>query len=183
MELKVVLEEITTEFTGRFTEHNEEFEAKFQNTQVVSVPTETSVLYTEQDLSDEEKAQARENIGALSETEVTVVLEQAKESGLFDGKDGEDGHTPVKGVDYFDGENGNDGVSPTVSVSKSGKVTTITINDVVGTEIATVNDGKDGEDGYTPIKGTDYFTEADKQEMIASVIASLPVYDGTVVAE
>ena len=41
-------------------------------------------------------------------------------------------------------------------------------------------DGKDGADGYTPVKGTHYWTEADKAEMVADVIASLPVYDGEV---
>jgi hypothetical protein len=34
-------------------------------------------------------------------------------------------------------------------------------------------DGKDGADGYTPIKGTDYFTEADQNEIIQKVIALL----------
>ena len=42
--------------------------------------------------------------------------------------------------------------------------------------------GKDGVDGYTPVKGKDYFTETDKAEIVASVIASLPVYDGSVTA-
>lgn len=41
--------------------------------------------------------------------------------------------------------------------------------------------GKDGNDGYTPVKGTDYFTEADKAEMVSAVISALPVYDGEVV--
>ena len=40
--------------------------------------------------------------------------------------------------------------------------------------------GKDGQDGYTPIKGEDYFTDADKAEMVSAVIAQLPVYDGSV---
>ena len=42
-------------------------------------------------------------------------------------------------------------------------------------------DGKNGIDGYTPIKGTDYFTEADKAELVSNVIAALPKYDGEVV--
>ena len=42
--------------------------------------------------------------------------------------------------------------------------------------------GKDGVDGYTPVKGKDYFTETDKAEIISSVIAELPVYDGSVTA-
>ena len=43
-------------------------------------------------------------------TEVDSALKSAKDSGLFNGKDGKDGHTPQKGIDYFDGEPGNDGV-------------------------------------------------------------------------
>ena len=66
---------------------------------------------------------------------INTALAQAKESGQFDGKNG---YTPVKGKDYFDG------VSPTVAVSKTGKITTITITDVNGTKTATINDGKDG---------------------------------------
>ena len=34
--------------------------------------------------------------------------------------------------------------------------------------------GDTGADGHTPVKGTDYFTEADKQEMVTAVIAALP---------
>lgn len=34
----------------------------------------------------------------------------------------------------------------------------------------------DGEDGITPIKGVDYFTEEEKSEMLQEVIAMLPVY-------
>lgn len=43
------------------------------------------------------------------------------------------------------------------------------------------SNGKDGKDGKTPVKGVDYFTEADKAEMVAAVIAALPVYDGSVI--
>ena len=39
-------------------------------------------------------------------------------------------------------------------------------------------DGKDGADGHTPIKGVDYFTEADKAELVADVIATLPNAEG-----
>ena len=37
-----------------------------------------------------------------------------------------------------------------------------------------------GKDGKTPQKGVDYFTEVEKSEMVAAVIAALPVYDGSV---
>lgn len=133
------------------------------------------------------------------------------------------------GKDGADGQKGSDGVSPTVSVSKSGKVTTISIADKNGTKTATINDGADGAAGKdgtsvtvksvsestadggsnvvtfsdgktltvkngskgsagatgaagkTPVKGTDYFTAADKAELVSAVIAALPVYNGEVV--
>ena len=36
-----------------------------------------------------------------------------------------------------------------------------------------------GKDGYTPEKGVDYFTEADKADMVSAVVSALPVYDGS----
>lgn len=88
-----------------------------------------SVAYDEaQNLTEEQKAQARKNIGAqpagnyLERTElptaINTALAQAKESGEFNGKDGKDGadgqpgkdgYTPQKNVDYFDGKDGKDG--------------------------------------------------------------------------
>lgn len=41
--------------------------------------------------------------------------------------------------------------------------------------------GKDGADGYTPVRGVDYWTEADKLEIVVDVISALPVYNGEVV--
>lgn len=40
--------------------------------------------------------------------------------------------------------------------------------------------GPAGQDGKTPVKGVDYYTEQDKQEMVQAVIAALPVYNGEV---
>jgi hypothetical protein len=34
------------------------------------------------------------------------------------------------------------------------------------------------KDGYTPQKGVDYYTETDKQEMVAAVLAALPTWQG-----
>ncbi len=53
----------------------------------------------------------------------------------------------IKGEKGDTGDQGVSGVSPVVSVSKSGKVTTILITDAQGTKIATINDGVDGADG------------------------------------
>lgn len=52
------------------------------------------------------------------------------------------------------GTNGIDGVSPTVSVSKSGKVTTVSVTDKNGTKTATINDGADGSNGSNGKDGT-----------------------------
>ena len=56
-------------------------------------------------------------------------------------------------------------------------------NGFVGTEAEWLESlhGKDGKAGYAPVKGKDYFTEADKAEMVAAVIAALPIYNGEVV--
>lgn len=43
------------------------------------------------------------------------------------------------------GANGADGFSPTITVSKTGKVTTVTITDVNGTQSVEINDGADGQ--------------------------------------
>lgn len=79
-------------------------------------------------------------------------------------------------------------ISPAVDISKVGGVTTLTITDKDGTKTATINDGADGAkgdkgdkgdtgtkgaDGKTPVKGTDYFTEADKQELIDELAEQL----------
>jgi hypothetical protein len=88
-------------------------------------------------------------------TAINTALAQAKASGEFDGKDGadgQDGYTPVKGVDYFDGKDGQDG--------KNGI------------------DGKDGADGYSPVRGTDYWTEADKVEIVEEVLEQVPTGGG-----
>lgn len=38
--------------------------------------------------------------------------------------------------------------------------------------------GKDGEPGKTPVRGTDYWTEADKTAIVADVLAALPAAEG-----
>ena len=34
--------------------------------------------------------------------------------------------------------------------------------------------GPAGADGHTPVKGTDYFTDADKTELVNAVLAAIP---------
>lgn len=151
-----------------------------------------AVLFIKQKLTDEQQAQARENIGvdaeqiAQNKTDIerldadkldaselpeaiSDALAQAKESGEFDGKDGKDGFSPI--VDVWQADD-----YAVVSVTdKNGVVTDVTIPN-----------GKDGKDG------SDYIlNETDKQEIasmvevptIEEIIAALPIYDGEVVEE
>ena len=79
------------------------------NTIIGKMPT-TNVLYTEQALTEAQKAQARENIGAqpvgnyLESTELTsainTALAQAKASGEFDGADGKSAYAYAKDGGY-----------------------------------------------------------------------------------
>lgn len=98
------------------------------------------------------------------------------------GRDGEDGYTPIKDVDYFDGKDGEDGedgssitITRVAETDVAGGENTILFSD--GTSLA-VRNGRDGEDGYTPEKGVDYFTESDKIELVEMVLDALPVAEG-----
>lgn len=39
-------------------------------------------------------------------------------------------------------------------------------------------DGAAGADGHTPVKGTDYWTEDDQQDIVNDVLAALPTWEG-----
>lgn len=80
------------------------------------------------------------------------------------GEQGIQGVQGVQGETGATGEKGADGFSPTVKVAKKGTVTTVTMTDAGGTTTAEILDGAKGDKGdagYTPIKGTDYWTSAD----------------------
>ena len=38
--------------------------------------------------------------------------------------------------------------------------------------------GPAGADGYTPVKGVDYYTDADKDELVQAVMSALPAAEG-----
>ena len=66
----------------------------------------------------------------------------------------------IQGPAGKNGKDGTNGVSPIVNVSKTGKVTTITITDANGTHTATVNDGTDGSGAGDMLAAT-YDTNGD----------------------
>ena len=79
---------------------------------------------------------------------VDEAIEKAKQEGDFKGEPGTTPHI---------GENGNWFIGETDTGAR-----------------ASGENGKAGEDGYTPQKGIDYFTDADKSEMVQSVLFALP---------
>lgn len=92
---------------------------------------------------------------------VNTALAKAKESGEFDGVDGTS--VTVKSVS----ESTADGGSNIVTFS-DGK--TVTVKN--GSKGSKGDAGSNGADGYTPQKGVDYFTEADKAEIITAVLTN-----------
>lgn len=74
------------------------------------------------------------------------------------GDKGDKGEQGIQGIAGKDGANGKDGSN--------------------GKDGVNGQDGKDGVDGKTPKKGEDYYTEADKQEMVQLVLAALPSSEG-----
>ena len=86
----------------------------------------------------------------------------------------------IKGTDGKPGTNGKpgvDGFSPIAKVETITNGATITITDKNGTTTATVLNGAKGDpgtNGTTPVKGVDYYTESDKQEMVQLVLAAIP---------
>lgn len=116
---------------------------------------------------------------------ITVTLSDGTKS-TFSVKNGSKGSTGDKGDKGDKGDTGATGTSVTVS-----KVTESTADG--GSNVVTFSDGKTltvkngskgskgdkgdaGADGKIPVKGTDYWTEADKAEIVTAVVAALPKY-------
>lgn len=81
-----------------------------------------------------------------------------------------EGAPGTDGVDGSPGADGKDGVS----CSHEWNGTVLTIVSASGSSSADLKgepgkDGTNGADGYTPRKGVDYYTEADKQEIVEAV--------------
>ena len=100
-----------------------------------------------------------EDVGAISQDDLqeatNEALAKAKASGDFDGPQGPAGPQGEKG------DKGEQGI-PGEKGDKGDKGDT----------------GADGANGKTPVKGTDYWTTADRQQMVADVLAALPAAEG-----
>jgi hypothetical protein len=97
---------------------------------------------------------------------------------VVDGKDGAQGPKGDKGDKGDTGARGEQG--PQGQQGPKGDTGATGATGSRGEQGAPGKDGKDGKDGApgepgkTPVKGEDYYTEADKAEMVAAVLAALP---------
>ena len=80
------------------------------------------------------------------------------------------------GLKGADGTDGKDGITPTIGTNGNWYLgTTDTGKPSRGEKGDT---GAAGADGYTPIKGIDYWTAADKAEIVNDTLAALPTWTG-----
>ena len=84
-----------------------------------------------------------------------------------DGKDGKDGASGAKGERGEKGEKGEKGDAGAPGA-----------NGKDGAAGAKGAKGDKGDDGYTPVRGVDYCTAADKAELVSAVLSALPDGDG-----
>ena len=94
------------------------------------------------------------------------------------GIQGPQGEQGIQGIQGPSGTDGTDGYNPTVTTSKSGKTTTITITDVNGDHTATILDGADGASSWGEITGTlsnqtDLQTALNGKEISTNKVTSL----------
>ena len=79
---------------------------------------------------------------------------------------------------------GSDGATFTPSVSEDGTLSWTNDKNLPNPEPVNIK-GRPGEDGHTPVKGEDYFTPDEiweiKSDIVTAVVASLPIYDGSVI--
>ena len=89
---------------------------------------------------------------------------------------GDAGYTPQKGVDYFDGTSVT--VTEVTESTEDGGENVVEFSDGNSLSVKNGSKGDKGDKGDTPVKGTDYFTDADKAELVTSVLNALPTWEG-----
>lgn len=101
------------------------------------------------------------------------------------GPQGAQGIAGPQGPKGSDGAKGADGVSVThrwngtvLEVTSASGTTSAYLKGDKGDTGATGKDGAKGADGKTPVRGTDYWTAADKAEIVNEVLAALPAAEG-----
>ena len=160
--------------------------------------------YTKQEQTIDVIKRGKPSDYVYTQTEVITIqaavenaLEKAKESGDFKGdkgdkgekgEKGEQGERGLQGVQGIQGERGADGAIGEkgidgIPATHKWSGTTLYITSASGTSSANLkgekgDTGAPGANGKTPVKGTDYWTAADKSAMVSDVLAALPTWNG-----
>ena len=93
------------------------------------------------------------------------------------GVKGDTGETGARGPQGIQGPTGETGHSPSVTATKAGTVTTISVD---GTAIATINDGEKGDTGLQGVQGPPYtLTDTDKALITKEVLAQFTNAEST----
>lgn len=93
------------------------------------------------------------------------------------GVKGDTGETGARGPQGIQGPTGETGHSPSVTATKAGTVTTISVD---GTAIATINDGEKGDTGLQGVQGPPYtLTDTDKALITNEVLAQFTNAEST----
>ena len=125
----------------------------------IKPPEPTPSIY-EKILKHEEEIAKKLNASELP-TAINTALAQAKESGEFDGPAGPAGPEGPQGPKGDTGATGPQGPKgDTGATGPAGET------------------GPAGADGYTPVRGTDYWTASDQQQIVSDVLAALPTWTG-----
>lgn len=141
-------------------------------------PGESTPALMEQLVSAAGKAES----ATKAANDIAAELKTAKETGAFDGKDGV---TPSIAV-------GRVMAGAEAQVTQTGTDTQAVFNFVLprgprgekgerGQAGPAGAQGPRGVQGPAPVRGVDYWTEADKTAMVAETLAALPTYNGEVV--
>ena len=112
-------------------------------------------------------------------TEEAFAMMLAFACGVVITDDGKGNVTVIPLLKVQDDDNGNVTIVPPLTAQDDGNGNVeITIPNPLfgrdGKDGVDGEDGVDGKDGYTPVKGVDYWTDADKAEMISEVLEHLP---------
>lgn len=115
----------------------------------------------------------------ITDTELTTTAGGANQTKLTFSDGTEitisDGERGARGADGADGKSTE--ITNIELSEEDGGENTVTFSDGELDSVIVIRNGNKGADGYTPVKGTDYFTNADKTEMVNNVINNSALKD------